>query len=132
MPRTESTALGGLVVRTESNAFGGLVSLAKSTVLGGLVPSTPALGGLAVTSTVFHDFRTHEPRIRINDLSAPPRRFVARISTSVATAEGCTRGGSISLAADIVSASVLPHLSRAARAPQKPWLQRRPSHSRLI
>ena len=31
-----------------------------------------------------------------------------------------------------LSLRFLPYPSRAARAPQKPWLQRRPSHSQLI
>ena len=65
-----------------------------------------ALGGLPLTSTVFHDFRTHEPRIRIDGLYASPGRFVARVSASVATTEGCTDRGSISPAADTVFASV--------------------------
>ena len=63
-------------------------------------------GGLPLASTAFHDFRTHEPRIRDDGLPAPPGRFVARISASVATAEGCTGRGSISPAADTVFASV--------------------------
>ena len=69
-----------LVPRTEPTALGGFVPLAKSTVLGGLVPRTEhaALGGLPLTSTAVHDFRTHERRIRIGSLSAPPGRPVAR------------------------------------------------------
>ena len=82
--------------------------LAESTVLGGLVPRTEhaALGGFPVISTAFHDFRTHESRIRIDGLSASPGRFVARVSASVATTEGCTGRGSISSAADPIFASV--------------------------
>ena len=108
VPRTESTALGGLVPHTKSTASGGLVPLAESTVLGGPVPRTEhtALGGLPLTSTAFRDFCTHEPRIRIDGLSAPPGRFVAHVSASVATTEGCTGRGSISPAADTVFASV--------------------------
>ena len=108
VPRTESTALGGLVPRTESTASGGLVPLAENAALGGLVPRTEhaALGGLPLTSTAFHDFRAHEPRIRVDDLSAPPGRFVARVSATVATAQGCTGRGSISPAADTVFASI--------------------------
>ena len=106
--RTESSALGGLVPRTERTALGGLVPLAESTVLGGLVPRTEhvALGGLPLTSTAFHDSRTHEPRMRIGGLSAPPGIFVARVSASVATTESCTGRESISPAADTVFASV--------------------------
>ena len=104
----ESTVLGGLVPHTESTALGGLEPLAESTVWGGLVPRTEhaALGGLPVTSTAFHEFCTHEPRTRIDGLSALPGRFVARVSASVATTEGCTGRGSISPAADTVVASV--------------------------
>ena len=65
-----------------------------------------ALGGLPLTSTAFHDFRTNEPRIRTDGLSAPPGRFVACVSASVATTEDCTGRGSISPAADTVFASV--------------------------
>ena len=108
VPRTKSTALGGLVSRTEHTALGGLVPLAESTVLGGLVPRTEhaALGGVPLTATAFHDLRTHEPRIRIDGRFAPPGRFVARVSVSVATTEGCTGRGSISPATDTVFASV--------------------------
>ena len=107
-PLAGSTVLGGLVPHTESTALVGLEPLAESTALGGLVPRTEhaALGGLRPTSTAFHDFCTHEPRIRIDGLSAPPGRFVARVSASVAPTEGCTGRGSISPAADTVFASV--------------------------
>ena len=132
VPLVESTVLGGLVPHTESTALVELEPLAESALLGGLVPRTEhaALGGPPLPSTAFHDFRTHELRIRIDGLSASPGRFVARLSASVATTEGCTGRESISPAAYTVFASVLPYTSRAARAPQKPWLQQRPSHSR--
>ena len=115
MPRTESTDLGGLVPRTEITALGGLMLLAERTVLGGLVPRTEhaVLGGLPLTSIAIHDFSIQEPRLRIDGLSAPPGRFVAPVSASVATAEGHTGRGSISL-------PFFPYPSRAARAPQKP------------
>ena len=95
VPRTESTILGGLVPRTESTALGGLVPLAESTVLGGLVPRTEhaVLRELPLNPTTFYDFRTHEPYIKIDSLSAPPGRFVARVSASVATTERCTGRG---------------------------------------
>ena len=133
-PHAESTVLGGLVPHTESTAFSGLEPLAESTVLGRLVPRTEhtALGGLPLASTAFHDFRTHEPRIRIDGLSASPGRLVARVSSSVATTEGCTARGSISLPLTLFSLRLLPFPSRTARAPQKPWLQPPPSHSRLL
>ena len=107
-PLAESTVLGGLVPHTRSTALGGLEPLAESTVLGGLVPRTEhaAFGGLPVTFTAFHDFRTYERRIRIDGLSSSLGRFVARVSASVATTEGCTGRGSISPAADTVFASV--------------------------
>ena len=65
-----------------------------------------AFSGLPPTSTAFNDFRPHEPRIKIDGLSASPGRLVARVSASVATTEGCTGRGSISPAADTVFASV--------------------------
>ena len=107
-PLAESTDLGGLVPHTESTALGGLEPLAESTVLGGLVPPTKraALGRLPLTSTAFHDFRTHDPRIRVDGLSASPGRFVARVSASIATTEGCTGRGSISPTVCTVFASV--------------------------
>ena len=105
--------LGGPVRRTERTALGGLVRLAESTVLGGLVPRTEhaALGGLPLTSTVFNDFRSHEPRIRINGISAPPGRFVACVPASVATIKGCTGRVSISPAGDTVFFLFLPYPS---------------------
>ena len=108
VPRTETTALGGLLSRTERTASGRLVPLAESTVLGGLVPRIEhaTLGGLPLTSTALHNFCTHEPRIRIDGLSAPPGRFVDRVSASVATTEGYTGRGSLSPTADTVFASV--------------------------
>ena len=107
-PLAESTVLGGLLSHTESTALAGLVPLAESTVLGGLLPRTEhaAFGRLPLTSTAFHDFCAHEPRIRIGGLSASRGRSDARVSASVATTEGCTGRGSISPAADTVFASV--------------------------
>ena len=98
-----------------------------------LVPRTEhaALGGLPLTSTAFHDFRTHEPRIRIDGLSALPgiRRSCFCLCRHY---RRLYRPWVDFAAADTVFASVSPYPSRAARALQKPWLQRRPSHSRLI
>ena len=115
--------------------LGGHEPLADSTVLGALVPRTEnaALGGILLNFTAYHDFRTHEPRINNDGLSASPGRFVARLSASVATTDSCIGRWSISHAADTVFASGgLPHPSRTARGPQKPWLQQHPSHSRFI
>ena len=57
--------------------------------LGGLVPQpdSAVLGGLPLTSTDFRYFRAHEPRMRIDDLSAPTGRFVAHVSASVGTGD---------------------------------------------
>ena len=123
VPRTESTALGRIVLRTERTALGGLVPLAESTVLGELVPRTEhaALGGISLTSTAFHDCRTHEPRLRIDSLSAPQGRFVARVSASIATTESCTGRGSISTAAETVFAFGFCHVHRGRHG-----LRRRP------
>ena len=132
MPRTESTVLGRFVPRTERTALGGLVPLAESTVLGAPHSEHAALGGLPFTSTAFHDFRTHEPRTRIDGLSAPPGRFVARVFASVATTEGCTGRGSISPAADTVFALVSAIPIEGGTGSAEVRLQRRPSHSRLL
>ena len=53
--------------------------------LSGLVPRTESavLGGLLFTSTKYGNFRTHGPRMRIDDLSAPSGSFVARVSAFV-------------------------------------------------
>ena len=65
-----------------------------------------ALGGLPFTSVDFCDFRTHGPRKRIDDLSAPSGRFVARVSASVATVYRCPGRGRALPAADNDFASV--------------------------
>ena len=100
--------LGGLASLADSTVLGALDSLAESIVLGRLVPRTEhaPLGGLPLTSIAFHDFCSDEPRMRIDGLSASPGIFFARASASVATIEGCTSRGSISLAADTVFVSV--------------------------
>ena len=118
--------LSGLVPRAERTHCGGHVLLAESTVLGRLVPCTEyaAFRGLPLTSTVFHDFLTQEPRIGIDGLSAAsPGISVARFSASVATTEGCTGCGSISPAADTGLCFFMLYILRAAQALQKPWLQ---------
>ena len=45
------------------------------------------LGGLPFASPDFRDFRAHWPRMKIDDLSAPLGRFVARLSTFVVTVD---------------------------------------------
>ena len=131
VPRTESTALGGLVPLPERTALGGLVPLAESTVLGGLVPRTgyAALGGLPLTSTAFHDFGTHEPRMRIDGLSTPMGDSSLVFLPPSPLPKAVPAAGRFRLPLTLFSLRFLPYLSRAARAPQKLWLQRRPSHS---
>ena len=61
--------------------------------LSGLVPhpESAILGGFTFTSSDFCDFRTHGPRMRIGDLSAPSGRFVARVTATVTT-DDCRPG----------------------------------------
>ena len=83
-------------------------SLSPSVCLSGLVPhSESAVScGLPFASSEVRDFRTHGPRMRIDDLSAPCGRFVARVTTAVTT-DDCRPGcGEFVLAADIAFASV--------------------------
>ena len=77
--------------------------------LGGLVPRTEGavLGGLPFTSADFCNFRTHGPRKRIDDLSAPSGSFVARVSASVATVDRYPGRGRALPPADHVFALVL-------------------------
>ena len=76
--------------------------------MGGLVPRTEGavLGGLRFTSAHFCDFRTHGPRMRIDDISAPSERFVALVSDSVATVDRYPDRGRALPAADNDFASV--------------------------
>ena len=102
--------------------------------MGGLVPRTDSavLGGLPFPSADYCDFRTHGPHMRIDDLSAPSGRFVARVSASVATVDRCPGRGRALPAADNDSLRSSPYPPRSARAPQKPLLPRRPLPSRLL
>ena len=140
-PLAGSTVLGGLVPHTESTPMGGLEPLTDSTVLGGLVPRTEhaTLSGLPPTSTAFHDFPTHQPRTRIDGLSASPGRFVARFSASIATAESWTGRWLISPVADTIFASVFAiiieggtgspdTLAAAMPIAQPTYLSRRSTH----
>ena len=79
LPPRPGVGLGGLVPRTASAVSGGLVPRTESAVL----------GGLPFTSADYCDFRTHGPRMRIDDLSAPSGRFVASVSASVTTVDRC-------------------------------------------
>ena len=70
--------------------------------LGGLVPRTESavLDGLPFTSADYCDFRTHGPRMRVDNPSAPSKRFVARVSASVAAIDRCPGRGRALPAAD--------------------------------
>ena len=61
--------------------------------LGGLVPrpDSTLLGGLPFASSDFREFRAPRPRVRIDDLSAPSGRFVARVTAAVTT-DDCRPG----------------------------------------
>ena len=57
-----------------------------------LQPDSAVLGGLPLTCTDFRDFRAHGPRVRVDDLSAPTGRFVARVPAFVGAGDdrlGC-------------------------------------------
>ena len=62
---------------TPGVALSGLASRLESVVL----------SGLPFASSDFGDFRAHGPRMKIDDLSAPSGRFVARVSVAVTTAD---------------------------------------------
>lgn len=98
-------------------------------VLGGLVPltETAALGGLPLTSNNFHDFHIHGLLTRDDGISAISVSLFLRGSASVATSDGCTALRSFSYAADTVFVSGSAVGTKCARAPRKPWLQRRTS-----
>ena len=75
--------------------------------LGGLVPrNESAVLGEVPTPPRFCDFRTHGPRIRIDDLSAPSGSFVARASASVAIVDRCPGRRRVLPAADNAFVSV--------------------------
>ena len=118
-PLAESTVLGGLVPQTESTALGGLEPLAESTVLGGLVLRTEhaALGGLPLTSTAFHEFRTREPRIKIDGLSASPGDSLLVFLPPSPLPKAVPAAGRFRLPLTPFFLWFLPYPSRAARAP---------------
>ena len=96
--------LGGLVPRTESAVLGGLPFTSADYC--DSRTECAVLGGLPFTSADFSDFRTHAPLIRIDGLSVPSERFVARVSASVATVDRCPGRGWALPAADNTFASV--------------------------
>ena len=65
-----------------------------------------ALGGLPLTLADFRDLRTHGPRMRLDDLPTPSRRFVACVSASTATVNSSSGRGGGSRADDYDFASV--------------------------
>ena len=67
-----------------------------------------ALGGLPLTLADVCDFRTHGPRMRLDDHLTPSRRFAARVSASTATVDSSPGRGGGSRAADYDFASVFP------------------------
>ena len=76
--------------------------------MSGLVPHSESavLGGLPFAASDFRDFRTHGPRMRIDDLSAHSGRFVARVTAAI-TVDDCRPGrGEHFSAADTAFASV--------------------------
>ena len=125
---------GGTLPPRPGVGLGGLVPRAASAVLGGLVPRTDGavLGGLPFTSADYGDFLTHGPHMRIDDLSAPPGRFVARVSASVTTVDRRPGRGRTLPAADNDLIRSSPYPPRSARAPQNPLPPRQPSPSRLL
>ena len=78
------------MTRTERVGLGGLVPLTESAVL----------RELPLTSTEFFDFRTHGPRIRVDELCALSKGFVARVCASVTTVDRCLGRGWTVPAAD--------------------------------
>ena len=125
---------GGKLPPRPGVGLSGLLPRAAGAVLVGLVPRTEGavLGGLPFTFADYCDFRTHGPHMRIDDLSAPSGRFIARVSASVTTVDRCPGRGRNFPAADNDSLRSSPYPPRSARAPQKPLLPRRPSPSRLL
>ena len=103
--------------------------------LGGRVlrPKSVVLGWLPITSSDFHDCRKHGPCMRIDGISAPRGRFVARASASVATVH-CRPGlGDFhSSPPTPLSLRFLSYAQGATRALQTPPLQRRLSPSALL
>ena len=71
-----------------------------------LQPDSAFFGGLPLTSTVFCDFRAHGPRMRINDVSAPTGKFVARVVGFVGTGDDRLGHAPLWPATDATSTSV--------------------------
>ena len=111
-----------------------LAPRAESTTLGGLDPHTEhaVWSGLSLTSIDFHDFHAHKRRIWIYGLSGRCRRSSLVVLPSSPLPKAVSASGRFRLALTPFSLRFLPYLSRAVRAPQRLWLQRRPSQSRFL
>ena len=94
--------------------------------LSGLVPhpESAVLGGLPSAPSDFRKFRADGPRMRMDDISDPSGRFVARATAAVTTDDFRPGRGDFFPGADTAFASVLPYPLRAAGARQKPPLPR--------
>ena len=74
-------------------------------------PDSAVFGGLPFTCSDLRDFRTHGPRTKIDDRSAPSGRLVARVSAAVTTVDRGPGRWAIFPTADIAFAlifAVLP------------------------
>ena len=76
--------------------------------MGGMVPrpENVVLGGLHFASSDFCNFRVHGPPMRIDDLSTPSERFVARVSAAVTTVDRRPGRGAIFPAANTAFALI--------------------------
>ena len=85
-----------------------------------------ALGGLPLTLADFCDFRSHGPRMRLDDLPTPSRRFVARVSASTATVDSSPGRG------DFASVFAVPTVTNedSAEAPAATTSVAQPTPSR--
>ena len=85
--------------------------------LGGLVPrpDNAVLDGLPFASSDFRDSRAHWLLMKVDALSDPPVRFVARVSAAVTTIDRRPGLGEIFLATDTAFDSVLAVMLRQPR-----------------
>ena len=116
--RLRSCAFGSGIYLTQACGLNAPSSPIPGVGLGGLVHRTESavLSGLPLTSAGYCDFRTHGPHMRIDDLSAPSGRLVARVSASTATVDRCPGRGRALPAADNDSLRSSPYPPRSARA----------------
>ena len=69
-------------------------------------PGSAVLGGLPLTTSDFRDFAHMVHKLLVDDVSAPVGRFVARVSSFVATTDRRLHPAASSVAADTAFASV--------------------------